>query len=70
MPRKNLVKTLIKEREMTLTEFQLKGGFSWSMAQRLAKQDYIPNGTTIKTLETLADIFEVTITDLYENIDE
>lgn len=63
---RNLIEKLRIERGMTITDLQIKSGLGWPTIHKVATEKYIPDRTTIKTLNAIATALGVGISELFE----
>ena len=63
---KNLIPKLLKERGMNIPQLQIKSGLGWPTIYKIATEEYLPDRTTLKTLDAVADAFGVSVSELYE----
>jgi DNA-binding Xre family transcriptional regulator len=62
---KNLIPMILQQRKMTITELQIKSGLGWPTVHKVATEEYIPDRTSVKTLNAIASALELSISDLY-----
>ena len=62
---RNLIPGILQARKMTITELQIKSGLGWPTVHKVATEEYIPDRTSLKTLNAIASALEVSISDLY-----